>query len=76
MAAEEVAVMAKDVEPRRGGGLRFADGLALVVVGVVGVIVAFWILGAVVGVAWEFVKVIVLVAVVVGVLWLLLGRRR
>jgi hypothetical protein len=69
--------MAEDVEKRRGGGgLRLMDGVLLVAVGVVGVLVAFWILSAIAGFLWGLVKIVVLVALVVGVLYLLLGRRR
>lgn len=69
--------MAGEVEKQKGGGgLRLADGVLLVVVGVVGVLVAFWILSAVAGILWGLVKVVVLVALVVGVLYLLVGRRR
>jgi len=68
--------MAGDVQKRGGGGLRAVDGVVLVVVGVVGVLVAFWILSAVAGVLWGLVKIVILVAVVVGVLWLLVGRRK
>ena len=49
--------MAGDVEKRGGGSLRAVDGLVLVVVGVVGVVVAFWILGAIAGFLWGFVKI-------------------
>jgi len=68
--------MAESVEKRRSGGLRVVDGVVLVVVGVIGVLVAFWILGAIAGFLWGLVKVVVLVAVVVGVVYLLLGRRK
>lgn len=69
--------MAGQVEKRQGGGgLRVFDGLLLVAVGVVGVMVAFWILGAVAGFLWGLVKLAVIVAIVLGVLYLLVGRRR
>jgi hypothetical protein len=68
--------MAGDVERRRGGGLRVLDGVALVAVGVVGVLVAFWVLSAVAGFVWGLVKLVVVVAVVLGLLSLLLRRRR
>lgn len=69
--------MAGQVEKRQGGGgLRLMDGLLLVAVGVVGVVVAFWILGAIAGFLWGIVKIVILVALVVGVLYLLMGRRR
>jgi hypothetical protein len=53
-----------------------ADGLVLVAVGVVGVLVAFWVLSAVAGLIWAVVKFAVLIAVVAGILWLLFRRRR
>jgi hypothetical protein len=68
--------MAGDVEKRGGGSLRAVDGLVLVVVGVVGVVVAFWILGAIAGFLWGFIKILVLIAIVAGVLYLLMGRRK
>ncbi len=68
--------MSKEVEPRKSRALRVIDLTALVAVGVVGVIVAFWVLGAVAGFLWGVVKLVVVIAVVVGVLWLLVGRRR
>jgi hypothetical protein len=68
--------MSGQVEKRGGGGLKLVDGVALVVVGVIGVVVAFWILGAIAGFLWGLVKVVVLVAIVVGVVYLLVGRRR
>ena len=68
--------MASDVEKGSGGGLRAVDGALLVVVGVVGVLVAFWVLSAIAGILWGLVKIAVLIAIVVGVLYLLMGRRR
>jgi len=68
--------MAGEVEKRGSGGLRMADGLVLVAVGVVGVLVAFWVLSAVAGLIWGVVKFAVLIAVVAGILWLLFRRRR
>ncbi|HUZ08674.1 MAG TPA: hypothetical protein VMU76_00685 [Acidimicrobiales bacterium] len=68
--------MANDIEKSGGGGLRAADGLALVVVGVVGVLVAFWLLSAVAGFLWGLVKLVVVVALVYAVLRFLLGRRK
>ena len=68
--------MAGEVEPRGGGGLRAVDGVLLVAVGVVGVLIAFWVLSAVAGFVWGLVKLVVVVALVLGVLYLLLGRRK
>jgi hypothetical protein len=68
--------MASDIEKSSRGSIRPLHGVVLVVVGVVGVIVAFWVLGAIAGFLWGFVKIVVLIAIVLGVLWLLVGRRR
>lgn len=64
------------VDRRRSGGLRPLHTLGVVALGVVGVIVAFWVLSSIVGLVWAFVKVAVLVALVGGAVWLLLLRRR
>ena len=68
--------MANDLEKSGGGGLRAADGLALVVVGVVGVLIAFWLLSALAGFIWGLVKLVIVVAVVFALLRFLLGRRK
>jgi hypothetical protein len=60
----------------RSRGLRPLHTLAVVAVGVVGVLVAFWALSFIVGIVWGIVKVAVIVAVVAGVVWLFMGRRR
>jgi hypothetical protein len=83
-AGVEEARMAHEVEPqtrgnspqRRSGGLRPLHTLALVAVGVVGVLIAFWVLSSIAGIIWGIVKVIVIVAVLGGLAWLLVGRRR
>lgn len=67
--------MARDVEKGGGGGLRLADGVVLVAVGVVGVLVAFWVLSAVAGLLWGVVKLALLIGVVAAVLWALFRRR-
>jgi putative flippase GtrA len=64
------------LERRRSRGLRPMHTLAVVAVGVVGVLVAFWALSFIAGLVWGVVKVAVIVAVIAGVLWLFLGRRR
>jgi hypothetical protein len=70
------AGMAKDIEKRRTGGLRPAHTLAVVAVGVVGVLVAFWALSFIAGIVWGLVKVVVILAVLGSLVWLLVGRRR
>ena len=59
----------------KSSGLRVLDGALVVVVGVVGVVVAFAVLHFVVGFVWELVKIVLIVGVVGGLLWAL-GRRR
>lgn len=66
---------AGDVDKRRAG-LRPLHTLGVVALGVVGVLVAFWVLSSIAGVIWGIVKVIVIIAVVGGLVWLLAGRRR
>jgi hypothetical protein len=50
--------------------------LAVVAVGVVGVLIAFWVLSSIAGLISGLVKVVVIVAVLAGLVWLLAGRRR
>jgi hypothetical protein len=64
------------LDRRRSRGLRPLHTLAVVAIGVVGVLVAFWALSFIAGIVWGIVKVAVIVAVIAGVLWLFLGRRR
>jgi hypothetical protein len=68
--------MSQDIEARKGGSLRPHHGVAAVVVAVVGVIVGFWVLTALAGLIWGIIKVGVIIALVVGVVYLLVGRRR
>ena len=68
--------MTREVQKKGGGGLRAVDGAVLVAVGVVGVLVAFWALSVVAGFVWGVVKLVVVVGVLLGVLSLLLGRRK
>lgn len=70
--------MAHDVERRKSksGAVRVVDGAIVLAVGVVGVLVAFWALSAVAGFVWGLVKVVVVLAVLGGLLWLLVSRRR
>jgi hypothetical protein len=67
--------MSNKPEKTKSSGLRVLDGAAVVVVGVVGVVVAFAVLHFVVGFVWELVKIALIVGVVGGLLWVL-GRRR
>jgi hypothetical protein len=67
--------MASETE-KKGTGLRLLDGVVLVGLGVVGVLVAFWILHFVAGLVWDVVKLGVVIAIVGGALWWLLGRSK
>ena len=66
--------MAENKTERRG--LKMTELALLVVVGIVGVLIAFWVLSFIAGVIWWIVKMAILVLLVAGVLYLLLGRRR
>jgi hypothetical protein len=63
-------------EESKGSGLRPVHGVAVVVVAVFGVILAFWVLSFIAGLVWGIVKLAVIVLVVLGLLWLIVGRRR
>jgi hypothetical protein len=64
-----------DVPRHRSNRLRPVHTLAVVAVGVAGVLIAFWVLSSIAGLIWGLVKVVVIVAVLAGLVWLLLGRR-
>jgi uncharacterized membrane protein len=48
----------------------------MVAVGVVGAIIAFWVLSSIVGIIFFFVKIAVVVALIAGVFWLVSRFRR
>jgi hypothetical protein len=50
--------------------MTFTHAVAMTAVGVVGVLVAFWILSSLAGIILFFVKVGVIVALIAGVFWL------
>jgi hypothetical protein len=56
--------------------LTFRHAATVAVVGLIGIIVAFWVLSSVVGIIFFFVKLAVVVALIAGVLWLLSRFRR
>jgi hypothetical protein len=59
------------VEPTQGKTpMTFAHAVAMTAVGVVGIIVAFWILSSLAGIIFFFLKVAVVVALIAGVFWL------
>jgi hypothetical protein len=57
-------------------GLRPGHFLFVVAVAVVGVLVAFWVLSFLASFVWGLIKIAVLVALVAGVVWFILGRAR
>ena len=50
--------------------MTFTHAVAMTAVGVVGIIVAFWILSSLAGIILFFVKLAVIVALIGGVFWL------
>jgi hypothetical protein len=66
--------VSKDVERREGkqgkAPTTFTHAVAMTAVGVVGIIVAFWILSSLVGIFFFFVKIAVVIALIAGVFWL------
>ena len=59
------------MEPRQGKTpMTFTHAVAMTAVGVVGIIVAFWILSSLAGIIFFFLKVAVVVALIAGVFWL------
>jgi len=61
---------------RRSGGMRPLHTLAVVAVGVVGVLIAFWVLSSIASIIGIVVKVVIIAAVIGGLVWLFSGRRR
>jgi hypothetical protein len=50
--------------------MSFTHAVAMTAVGVVGVIVAFWIIGGVFSIIWFFVKIAVIIGLIGSVFWL------
>ena len=49
--------------------MTFTHAVAMTAVGVVGLIVAFWILSSLAGIIFFFVKIAVVIALIAGVFW-------
>lgn len=56
--------------------LTVRHGAAVVAVGIIGAIIVFWVLSSIVGIIFFFVKLAVVVALIVGVVWLIHRFRR
>ena len=56
--------------------MTFSHAVAMTAVGVVGILVAFWILSSLAGVILFFVKVAVIIAAIAAVFWLVSRLRR
>jgi hypothetical protein len=64
--------VSKDVSSRQDKQpMSFTHAVGMTAVAVVGVIVAFWIIGGVFSIIWFFVKIAVIIALVAGVFWLI-----
>ncbi len=69
--------MSKDVTSREGKKpVTFSHAVAMTAVGVVGAIVAFWILASLAGIILFFVKIAVIIALIGGVFWVVSRLRR
>ena len=56
--------------------MTFGHAVAMTAVGVVGVLIAFWILSSLAGIILFFVKIGVIIALIAGVFWLVSRFRR
>jgi hypothetical protein len=64
--------VSKDVSSRQDKKpMSFTHAVGMTAVGVVGVIVAFWVIGGVFSIIWFFVKIAVIIALIAGVFWLI-----
>jgi hypothetical protein len=50
--------------------MTFHHAVAMTAVGIVGAIVAFWLLSSIVGILWFFIKIAVVVGLIGGAFWL------
>jgi ABC-type transport system involved in cytochrome c biogenesis permease subunit len=63
-------------ERERKTPMSFSHAVAMTAVGVVGILIAFWILSSLAGIILFFVKVAVIIAAIAGVFWLVSRLRR
>jgi hypothetical protein len=56
--------------------MTFSHAVAMTAVGVVGILIAFWILSSIAGITFFFVKVAFIVAAIAGVFWVVSRLRR
>ena len=69
--------MSKEVTPRQSKKpLTLRHAAAVTAVGVIGALIAFWVLSSIVGIFFFFVKLAVVVALIGGVFWLISRFRR
>ncbi len=63
--------MSKDLERRDAKKpMTFGHAVAMTAVGVVGILVAFWVLSSLAGIIFFFVKIAVIIALIAAVFWL------
>ena len=69
--------MSKEITPRQSKKpLTLRHAAAVTAVGVIGALIAFWVLSSIVGIFFFFVKLAVVVALIAGVFWLISRFRR
>ena len=68
--------MAGDIEQRRGGGLRLGHAVGVLGLVAVGVVVALWVLSAIAHLILGALTAVVVVALILGAVWLVVGRGR
>jgi hypothetical protein len=69
--------VSKEVTPRQSKKpLTLRHAAAVTAVGVIGALIAFWVLSSIVGIFFFFVKLAVVVALIGGVFWLISRFRR
>ncbi|HEY3842293.1 MAG TPA: hypothetical protein VGL48_03500 [Acidimicrobiales bacterium] len=69
--------MSKDVSRRESNSpVSFTHVAAMVGVGVVGAIVAFWILSSIAGIIFFFIKIAAVIALISGAFWVVARLRR
>jgi hypothetical protein len=72
-----IGIVSKEVSTRSTNKpVTFHHTVAMVAVGIVGAIVAFWLLSSIVGIIFFFVKIAAVVALIAGAFWLVSRFKR
>jgi hypothetical protein len=76
-AERSIAIVSKDVSTTDSRKpVSFAHGVAMVVVGAIGLVIAFAVLSSVVGFFFELVKIVVIIGLIAGAFWVVSRLRR